>query len=170
MEQEIIASNTDLDLHNSTQNRMADTRQYLTFCMGNEEYGVNILKVMEIKAWSHAIPLPRTPKYVKGIMNLRGVIVPIIDLRQRFNLTPSKNIESEVVIVIQVACEDHTRSMGIIVDAVSDVHNIMETDLLEAPKTTSAIDNEYIDALVNVNNKMIVLLNTDAMLHIDAIA
>src|SRR5258706_1827385 len=101
-----------------------DAKQYLTFLLADAEYGVDILRVQEIKGWDTVTALPNTPEYVRGVMNLRGTIVPIIDLRQRFGLATIDYGLTTVVVVLKVMHERGSRIMGIVVDAVSDVYNV----------------------------------------------
>ena len=92
--------------------------QYLTFMLAGEEYGVDILRVQEIKGWDNVTPIPNTPSYIKGVINLRGTIVPIIDLRERFSLETISYGPTTVVIVLKVNSDKGSRTMGIVVDAV----------------------------------------------------
>ena len=111
----------------------SDGNQYLTFMLAGEEYGVDILRVQEIKGWNSVTPIPNTPKYIKGVINLRGTIVPIIDMRERFNLEVIPYGLTTVVIVLRVESEKGSRIMGVVVDAVSEVYNISAEELKAAP-------------------------------------
>ncbi len=154
--EDIIGSATD-----------TDTDQYLTFILADEEYGVDILRVQEIKGWDSVTPIPNTPDYIKGVINLRGTIVPIVDLRERFNL---KNIEygpMTVVIVLKVVSEDKERIMGIVVDAVSDVYNVSEEEMKPAPDFGNVVNIEFVKGLATVNEEMVIILNIDHLLTTD---
>jgi len=145
------------------------TDQYLTFIMASEEYGVDILSVQEIRGWESVTPIPNSPPHVKGVINLRGTIVPIVDLRQRFGL---KNVEYgplTVVIVLKVATAKGSRIMGIVVDAVSDVYSLSEEEMKSAPDLGDHVNTLYIKGLVNVNNKMVILLDINELLGSDSI-
>lgn len=141
--------------------------QYLTFFMANEEYGVDILCVQEIRGWESATPLPNAPDHIKGVINLRGTIVPIVDLRQCFGMQGIEYTAITVVIVLKVKHDEGSRIMGIVVDAVSDVYALSQADMRPAPDLGDAVETEFIKGLVSVNNKMVVLLDIDKLLNFD---
>lgn len=143
----------------------SDADQYLTFMLAGEEYGVDILRVQEIKGWDHVTPIPNTPKYIKGVINLRGTIVPIIDLRERFSLESIPYGLTTVVIVLKVNGEKGSRTMGIVVDAVSEVYNISEDSLKPAPDFGQAISTDFVKGLGTVDDKMIIVLDIDHLLN-----
>ncbi|GAB1262004.1 chemotaxis protein CheW [Aurantivibrio plasticivorans] len=144
-----------------------DSDQFLTFIMNNEEYGVNILCVQEIRGWESATPLPNAPSHVKGVINLRGTIVPIIDLRQCFGLDGIEYTPVTVVIVLKVETANGSRIMGIVVDAVSEVYTIGGQEMKAAPDLGDAVDTDYIRGLVDVDDKMVILLEIDKLLSMD---
>ncbi len=144
-----------------------DGNQYLTFIMAEEEYGVDILCVQEIRGWESATPIPNAPPNVKGVINLRGTIVPLIDLRQCFGMDAIEYTPVTVVIVLKVETEKGSRVMGIIVDAVSDVYNLTEGDMKAAPDLGDSVSTDYIRGLVNVDDKMVILLEIDKLLAMD---
>jgi len=138
--------------------------QYLTFILGGEEYGIDILKVQEIRGWESATALPNTPDYMLGVMNLRGNVVPIVDLRKRFSLENADFCYTTVVIIVKVMDESGSeRIVGLVVDAISDVYNIIKEDVSEAPDMGGAIALEYLAGLVTVDDNMIILLNVDLL-------
>lgn len=143
--------------------------QYLTFIMAGEEYGVDILCVQEIRGWESATPLPNAPAHIKGVINLRGTIVPIIDLRQCFGLEAIEYTAVTVVIVLKVHTAEGARIMGIVVDAVSDVYALAQEDMRPAPDLGKAINTEFIRGLVNVQDKMVILLDIDKLLTLDEV-
>lgn len=141
-----------------------DGQQYLTFMLAGEEYGVDILRVQEIKGWDNVTKIPNTPEYIRGVINLRGTIVPIIDLRLRFALDHLDYGATTVVIVVNVLSENKKeRIMGIVVDAVSDVYNIDNADLKDAPDFGTAVDTKFLKGLTTVNEQMVILLDIDHM-------
>lgn len=146
---------------------VGDGNQYLTFFMAGEEYGVDILCVQEIRGWESATPIPNSPPNIKGVINLRGTIVPIVDLRQCFGLDAIEYTAVTVVIVLKVQSESGSRVMGIVVDAVSDVYNLAVEDMREAPDLGDSIDTAFIKGLVNVNDRMVILLELDKLLNLD---
>ncbi len=142
----------------------SETEQFLTFIMANEEYGVDILRVQEIRGWDVVTPIPNTPAYVKGVINLRGTIVPIVDLRERFGLESIEYGPTTVVIVLRVVGETTDRIMGIVVDAVSDVYNIDNADMKPAPDFGSSVSIEFVRGLSTVAETMLIILDIDKML------
>ncbi|AZQ12499.1 MULTISPECIES: chemotaxis protein CheW [Shewanella] len=139
-------------------------QQFLSFIMANEEYGVDILSVQEIRGWEATTVLPNAPDYVKGVINLRGTIVPIIDLRQKFGIKTLEYGATTVVIVVKVTMEDSQKIIGIVVDAVSDVFSIEEEEIRRAPDFGHETDLRFIKGLANVQDKMVILLEINKLL------
>lgn len=154
-------------LDSTTLAEEENLEQYLTFLMAEEEYGVDILSVQEIRGWESVTPVPNSPKHVKGVINLRGTIVPIIDLRAKFNLDVIEYGPLTVVIVLKVTLGNTDRVMGIVVDAVSDVYGLSLEDMQTAPDLGDHINTNYIQGLAGVDEKMIVVLDIDALLAND---
>jgi purine-binding chemotaxis protein CheW len=144
-----------------------DEQQYLTFIMADEEYGVDILAVQEIRGWEPTTVIPNAPNYIKGVINLRGTIVPIMDLRSRFNLERVEYSPVTVVIILKVETERGERVMGIVVDAVSDVHSISDSDTRNSPDLIEDLNTEFIRSLVSVDDSMIILLDVQRLLTIE---
>lgn len=147
----------------------AASNQFLTFSLANEEYGVDILRVQEIKGWTPVTHIPNAPNYLKGVLNLRGIIVPIIDLRMRFNLDAIDYTPTTVVIVLSLINEGRERTFGIVVDAVSDVLNIAPTDIRPKPDFGTVVDADFINGLATVGELMVMLLDIDCLLRPDEI-
>lgn len=143
------------------------SEQFLTFIMAGEEYGVDILTVQEIRGWESVTPIPNSPQHVKGVINLRGTIVPIIDLRLRFGLENVSYGPMTVVIVMKVVGVRGKRVMGIVVDAVSDVYSLSMQDMRGAPDLGDHVNTSYIRGLVNVDSKMVILLDINELLGSD---
>lgn len=141
--------------------------QYLTFMMASEEYGVDILQVQEIRGWEVVTPIPNSPAHIKGVINLRGTVVPIVDLRQCFGLEQIAYGAVTVVIVLRVDTDDGNRTMGIVVDAVSDVYSIDAKSMKSAPNLGDTVDTSYIKGLANVDEKMVILLEINHLLSLD---
>lgn len=144
-----------------------DAEQFLTFIMAGEEYGVDILCVQEIRGWEETTPIPKAPPHIKGVINLRGTVVPIIDLRSCFGLDSIEYTPVTVVIVLRVETERGARTIGIVVDAVSDVYTLLDSELRPAPDLGDSISTEFIRGLVSVNEKMVILLNIEKLLALD---
>lgn len=143
----------------------ADGNQFLTFLLADEEYGVDILRVQEIKGWNAVTPIPNTPEYIRGVINLRGTIVPIVDLRRRFGLEAVEYGPMTVVIVLKVMREDKSRVMGIVVDAVSDVYNVQDESLKPAPDFGSVVNVDFVEGLATVDETMVIILDIDHLLN-----
>ncbi|MDO6460902.1 chemotaxis protein CheW [Granulosicoccaceae sp. 1_MG-2023] len=142
------------------------TDQYLTFILDGEDYGVDILRVQEIKGWEGATPMPNMPEFILGIINLRGTVVPVIDLRKFFKMKSASFDQTTVVIVVKIQDEEHAeRTMGMVVDAVSEVHNIDKSDLRAAPDFGGAIDMNAIEGLATINDQMIIMLDIDHLMN-----
>lgn len=142
-----------------------NTSQYLTFMLDGEEYGIDILKVQGIQGYGKVTPLPRTPRFIRGVVNLRGAIVPIVDLRCRFGMEEIDISPTTVVIVVKVVANGKDRTVGLVVDAVSEVHDVADQDLKPAPDFGKSANAAYIDALATINERMLILLNIDNLIN-----
>ncbi len=136
------------------------TRQFLTFALGQEEYGVEILKIQEIKGYSGITPLPNAPEYLKGVLNLRGTIVPIMDLRKKFALPEVEYTRFTVIVVTQV----QGQTMGFIVDAVSDVLTLAGSDIQPTPDLHGQVDTSFLRGLATAGDRLVILLDIDKVL------
>ena len=154
-------------LDEAAQKKSDNTIQYLSFVLGTEEYGVDILRVQEIRSWEPVSRVPNVPPYEKGVVNLRGAIVPIIDLRERFALSKVEYTPLTVVVVLQTGSGNHTRIMGVVVDSVSDVISIEKSEIQGAPDFGTKVSNEFINGLVSVSERMVMLLDVDKLLTIE---
>jgi purine-binding chemotaxis protein CheW len=139
------------------------SEQYLTFMLAGEEYGVDILRVQEIKGWDKATRIPHTPDYVLGVINLRGAIVPIIDLRRRFNLEAIDFGPTTVIVVVRIRRGHGEHVVGMVVDAVSEVYNVIARDTKPPPDICGGIDTVFVKALATVEKKMLILLDIDRL-------
>ncbi len=140
-------------------------RQFLTFRLAGETYGVDILRVQEIRGWEPVTRIPNVPAHVRGVLNLRGSVVPVLDLRRRFDL-PSQDLGKDtVVIVLRIQGEKTTRSIGVVVDAVSDVLDTDANALQPAPDFGARIDAQCISGLVSDGDTMVMLVDVDRMLN-----
>ena len=152
-----------------TNSETSITIQYLSFVLGKEEYGVDILRVQEIRSWEPVSRVPNVPPYEKGVVNLRGAIVPIIDLRERFSLSKVEYTPLTVVVVLQTGSGNHTSIMGVVVDSVSDVISIDKSEIQGAPDFGTKVSNEFINGLVSVNERMVMLLDVDKLLTLESL-
>jgi purine-binding chemotaxis protein CheW len=143
----------------------ANEEQFLTFRLDGQEYGISILKVQEIKGWDKMTPIPNSPPYVKGVLNLRGVIVPVFDLRLRFGLPETVRDAFTVIIVVNIG----GRMAGIVVDAVSDVINVSLEQQCAAPEYEGQQNREFIKGFAQVEDKLLILLDIDRMVNPEAL-
>jgi purine-binding chemotaxis protein CheW len=137
------------------------TTQYLTVNLAEEEYGIDILAVREIRGWTPVTRIPQAPHYVLGVLNLRGAIVPVLDLRLRFGLTREDYDATTVTVIVTVA----GRLFGIVVDAVSDVLDVENSHLRPVPDMGTAVDTEYLKGLTSIGERMVLLLDADKLLQ-----
>ena len=137
--------------------------QYLTFLLANEQYAVDILCVEEIRSWEQPTRIPNAPYYVKGVINMRGTIVPIIDLRLKFNVGQADYSSVTVVIVLTVEIEENSRTIGFVVDAVSDVLNAEQSEIKNAPAFGGCVPQQYIEGLINTSDNVVTLLNVETL-------
>ncbi len=141
----------------------SSARQMLTFRLGEEGYGVDILRVKEIRGWSPVTRIPQSRAHVLGVLNLRGSIVPIIDLRVRFCLEKAEFTPLTVIIVLSITSGADSRECGLVVDSVSDVLDISPDAMRPAPNLSGSVDAEFIHGLANVEGRMMILLNVDEL-------
>jgi len=135
--------------------------QYLAVNLAEEEYGIDILAVREIRGWTPVTRIPQAPHYVLGVLNLRGAIVPVLDLRLRFGLDREAYGTTTVTVVITVA----GRLFGVVVDGVSDVLDIAAKDVKPVPEMGTTVDTEYLRGLTSVAERMVLLLDVDKLLQ-----
>ena len=141
----------------------AETRQVLTFSLGGEVYGVDILRVKEIRGWSPVTRIPQSPPAVLGVLNLRGAIVPIVDLRVRFAMQSAEFNAVTVVIVLSLRTADGHRECGIVVDSVRDVVDIAADGVRPAPTMHGCEANEFIEGITTLGEQMLILLDADRL-------
>jgi purine-binding chemotaxis protein CheW len=134
--------------------------EYLTFTLGNEEYGIDILKVQEIRGYDTVTHIANAPEFIKGVINLRGVIVPIVDMRIKFKVGEPTYHEFTVVIIMNVL----DRIIGMVVDGVSDVVALTPEQIKPAPEMGAALDTDYITGLGTVNEQMLILVDIEKLM------
>jgi purine-binding chemotaxis protein CheW len=142
--------------------------QVLTFTLGPESFGVEILRVQEIRGWSPVTAIPESPSHVLGVMNLRGAIVPIVDLRLRLGLERAEYTPLTVIVVLSVESTSGRRNFGIVVDSVSDVTDLKADDVKPAPDMGGEARADYIRSLAALGDRMVMLLDVDRLLLGDA--
>ncbi|KRH99247.1 chemotaxis protein CheW [Curvibacter sp. PAE-UM] len=138
----------------------AGPREYLTFRLDQEEYGIDILKVQEIRGYEKPTRIANAPEFIKGVVNLRGTIVPIIDMRLKFNCAKAEYNSFTVVIILNL----RSRIVGIVVDSVSDVMELAPENLKAAPDIDSSIENSAVVGLGSVGDRMLILLDIEKLM------
>lgn len=139
--------------------------QYLTFLLGNEEYALPILKVQEIKSWTSVTEVPCTPEYMLGVLNLRGAIVPIFDLRRRFGLPVREFDSTTAVIIAHATIEGRTHVAGFVVDQVAEVYHFEDDNIQKSDEIAATINADFISGLTRTEEKLVIILNLDAILR-----
>lgn len=139
------------------------TRQVLTFALGSETYGVDILRVKEIRGWAPVTRIPQSPPAVLGVLNLRGAIVPIIDLRLRFALPSAEFTAVTVIIVLSLRTEQGQRECGVVVDSVRDVVDLDIEDIRRAPSVQAGGSSDFIEGITTSDEQMLILLDADEL-------
>ncbi len=152
-------------------NAMADKEgKYLTFMLAEEEYGISILKIKEIIGMMPITTIPQTPEFVKGVINLRGKVIPVIDLRLRFGMDAIDYTERTCIIVVEIEGSAGTVQIGIVVDAVSEVLNVNAEDVEETPTFGAKLNTDYILGMAKMEGGVKILLDIDRVLNGDEVA
>lgn len=141
--------------------------KYLTFFLNQEEYGIGILKIKEIIGMMSITTVPRTPEHVKGVINLRGKVIPVVDLRLRFSMPAKDYNDKNCIIVVEVDIGDKTVQLGVVVDSVSEVLNVSEDDIEDTPVFGTALNTEYILGMAKMEGGVKILLDIDKVLGKD---
>ena len=154
-------------MENALSQTMVDEthgNQQLTFMLSGEEYGVDILQVQEVKSWIATTPIPGTPDYILGVINLRGTIVPVVDLRIRFGADSVKFNDETVIIVVRVNCAVGNRTVGMVADAISEVYDLNSEDMKPPPDFGTTVSINYVRSLVSMPNGVVILLDVDKLI------
>jgi purine-binding chemotaxis protein CheW len=144
----------------NSSNVSTSANEFLTFTLGHEEYGMDIIKVQEIRGYDAVTHIANTPDFIKGVVNLRGIIVPIVDMRIKFNLEHADYNEMTVVIILNVA----RRVVGMVVDGVSDVITLNADQIRAAPEFGGAIDTQYVKGIGTVDDRMLILVDIEELM------
>ncbi len=138
--------------------------KYLTFALGHEEFGLEILKVREIIGYMEITAVPQTPSYVKGVINLRGQVIPVVDLRLKFGMEPAEVTEETCIIVVEITQDDRQFQTGIVVDRVKEVLDVAGENIEDSPQFGANVDTNFILGMGKVNNAVKILLDIDKVL------
>ena len=144
--------------------------KYLTFVLGNEEYGIQIVKVKEIIGMISITNVPQTDTYVKGVINLRGRVIPVIDLRLKFGMQAADYTERTCIIVVEIESGDAIIPIGLVVDAVSEVNNIKADEIDNSPTFGVSVETDYILGMAKKDDGVKILLDIDRVLRTDELA
>lgn len=151
-------------IDNAIKNTIISTGKYLTFTLSSEAYGIGILKVKEIIGMMPITSVPRTPDFIKGVINLRGKVIPIVDLRLKFGMDAKPYNDRTCIIVVEIDTHEETILVGIVVDSVSEVLNIAEDQIEEAPEFGTKLNTDYIMGMAKSEDDVKILLNIDKVL------
>ena len=158
MEKEVTTNNQ------TVQNVSGRQGKYLTFSLAEEEYGIGIIQIKEIIGMMPVTSVPQTPEFVKGVINLRGKVIPVIDLRLRFCMAASDYTERTCIIVVEIEGDTSTIVLGIVVDSVSEVLNINEQDIEDSPAFGTKLNTDYILGMAKTEGGVKILLDIDCVL------
>jgi len=144
----------------TAQELSGTTRQFITFTIGASVFGVDVMAVREITAWVETTPLPNTPEYVRGVINLRGAIVPVLDLRARFGIGMTEPTKYHVVIIVSLG----KRLIGLLVDAVSDIVSVGEETIKSVPEVETDVDQRFIEGILTLPEQVVALVALDKLM------
>lgn len=159
-----MMADTATPSHNEREIALGKEGKYLTFALANEEYGLEILKVREIIGYIEVTAMPQTPHYVKGVINLRGKVIPVIDLRAKFGMQTTDVTEETCIIVVEIDQSNRKRSIGIVVDRVQEVLDIAGEHIEEAPQFDTSVNVDFILGMAKVDGAVKILLDIDRVL------
>jgi purine-binding chemotaxis protein CheW len=147
-------------MHHNVGSTTDVAKQFITFTLDAQEYGVDIMRVREIKGWTETTALPQSPAYVRGVINLRGIIVPILDLRARFGMGATSTTRMHVVIIVIT----DTRTTGLLVDAVSDIISVEPNTIRPVPQMDLPTEESFLEGLVALEGRMVTLVSLDGLI------
>ncbi len=148
----------------------AEQQQYLTFSLGSEMFAIGILSIREIIEYGHVTQVPMTPPFIRGVINLRGAVVPVVDLAVRFERPPGETTRRTCIVIIEVDSAKGHQEMGIIVDAVSEVLEIPAQDVEPPPEFGARIRSDFISGMGKVNGNFVVMLDVSRVLSVDEVS
>ncbi len=145
---------------NNTEQTASQTQEFLAFTLGNEEYGIDILKVQELRGYEAPTRIANVPSFIKGVINLRGLIIPIVDMRLKFDLGDPSYDDSTVVVILNL----HGRITGMVVDSVSDVTTLTPEQIRPSPPMTSSLDEACLIGLGTIEERMLILIDIEKLM------
>jgi purine-binding chemotaxis protein CheW len=147
-----------------------DTTQYLTFKLGEEMFALDIAKVREVLDFTTVTRVPRTPDFMRGVINLRGSVVPVVDLRRKFNMSISENTVNTCIIISEVTVDGDTTVLGALADSVQEVIDLMPEDIAHAPRIGTKLKTEFIKGMGRQNDRFVIILDIDQVFSADDLA
>lgn len=156
----MIQSSDSLSKKTQSENGDLTTHEFLAFTLGNEEYGIDILKVQEIRGYEAVTRIANAPEFLKGVINLRGIIVPIVDMRIKFNLGEPTYDQLTVVIILNIG----TRVVGMVVDSVSDVMTLLPAQVRPAPEMNTTFNDDFLIGLGTLEERMLILVDIEKLM------
>jgi purine-binding chemotaxis protein CheW len=154
----------------SSESNIEEDRQYLTFNLKEAMYAIGILHIKEILEYSNVTPVPMMPNFIKGVINLRGAVVPVVDLAARFGGPQSNIVKRTCIVIIEVLNEDVMQDIGVMVDAVSEVIEISHNDIEPAPAFGAQIRADFIQGMGKINGDFVIILQVDKVLSVEEMA
>ena len=145
-------------------------QQYLTFILGREVFAINILNIKEIIEYGNLTEVPKMPAFIRGVINLRGAVVPVIDMAARFDKPSSEITRKTCIVIIEVAHEDTTQVVGVMVDTVNEVLDIEQSEIEPPPSFGAHIRADFIEGMGKINDRFVIILNVNKVLSVDEIA
>ena len=147
-----------------------EQQQYLTFVLGEEMFAIGILSIREIIEYGYLTEVPMTPPFIRGVINLRGAVVPVVDLAVRFQRQAQMNTKRTCVVIVNIESTKGSQEMGLVVDSVSEVLEIPDSDIEPPPEFGSGIRSDFIHGMGKVNGRFVVILDVDRVLTVDEVA
>ncbi len=161
--QNVVASG---DLHRGAD----EQQQYLTFMLGDEMFAIGILSIREIIEYGFVTDVPMTPPFIRGVLNLRGAVVPVVDLAVRFGRQPGENSKRTCIVIVDIEGDNGSQQMGVVVDAVNEVLEIADGDIEPPPEFGARIRNDFIKSMGKINGKFVVILDLNRVLSVEEVA
>ncbi|MBS1161303.1 MAG: cheW [Proteobacteria bacterium] len=147
-----------------------EQQQYLTFLLGDEMFAIGILAIREIIEYGFVTEVPMTPPFIRGVINLRGAVVPVVDLAVRFGRVPRENSKRTCIVIVEIVSEKGSQEMGIVVDAVSEVLEISPQEIEPPPEFGARVRNDFIQGMGKIGGKFVVLLDVNRVLSVDEVS
>ena len=150
-----------------TEDSQGEEGQYLTFSLRKEMFAIGILNIKEILEYGQLTSVPMMPEFIRGVINLRGAVVPVVDLGARFGDKQSEITKRTCIVIVEVVCDDNRQDIGVVVDAVSEVLEIPSEEIEPAPAFGAKIRADFIEGMGKVNGKFVIILNVNKVLSVD---